>query len=113
MAENRKILGQTVVVAATPTVLYTVPATTETIVSSIVACNIGATERTFRIAWRKDGAALANQHYSHYDVPIPGNDTFIATVGATLTITGGADIISVEASHADVVFQAFGVEIDQ
>lgn len=108
MAEARKVLGQTVVIADTDTTLYTVPAATETIVSSIVACNIGATQRTFRMAVRPNGAAIANQHYLYFDVDIPANDTFVFTGGLTMDAT---DVITVRANHADVVFSAFGVEI--
>lgn len=111
MAEARLILGQTTVTADTPTTLYTIPTTTEAVVSSVVVCNTGASERTFRIAFRKDGAALALQHYTHYDVKIPANETFIATIGATMTATGGQDLLIVQANHAEVVFSAFGVQI--
>ena len=106
MANAYKRLGSTVVVADTNTDLYTVPASTEAIVSAIVACNIGASERTFRIAIR-DGA-ISNDDYIYYDVSIPANDTFIVTTGFSLA-TG--TIITVRANHADVVFSAFGTEI--
>lgn len=106
MATAYKILGQTVVTADTNTDLYTVPALTSAVVSSIVACNIGATERTFRIAIRN--AAIGNKNYLYYDVPIPANDSFVFTGGVTME--AGA-IITVRANHADVVFSAFGSEI--
>ncbi len=106
MASVYKILGQTVVTADTDTTLYTVPALTSAVVSSIVACNIGTTERTFRIAVRT--AAIANKNYLYYDVTIPPNDTFVFTGGVTME--AGA-IITVRANHADVVFSAFGSEV--
>ena len=109
MAENRKVLGQTVVVADTDTTLYTVPASHEAVVSTINICNIGGTERTFRVAIRPAGAAIANQHYLYYDLPIGANDTFALERGITLEAT---DVITVRANHADVVFAALGAEID-
>lgn len=106
MASVYKILGQTVVTADTDTTLYSVPALTSAVVSSIVACNIGATERTFRIAVRN--AAIGNKNYLYYDVPIPANDTFVFTGGVTME---ASSVITVRANHADVVFSAFGTEL--
>jgi len=104
-----KRLGATTVTANTDTSLYTVPASSQTIVSSIVACNIGSTARTFRIAI-VDGAIanVANEDYLYYDVTIPANDTFVVTAGFTLPTTYA---ILVRASHADIVFNAWGTEI--
>ena len=106
MATAYKRLGSTVVVANTDTQLYVVPASTETIVSSIVACNIGSTERTFRIALIEGAiGTVSNDDYIYYDVVLPANDTFIATAGFTLN---ASDTIMVRADHAEVVFSAFG-----
>jgi hypothetical protein len=106
MATTYKILGQTDVTADTDTTLYTVPSLTSAVVSSVVVCNTGTAERTFRIAIRN--ATLANKHYQYKDLPIPANDTFVLTIGATME--AGA-IITVRANHAEVVFSAFGSEI--
>jgi hypothetical protein len=106
MATTYKILGQTTVTADTNTDLYTVPALTSAVVSSVVACNTGTVERTFRIAVRN--AAIGSKNYLYYDVPIPANDSFVTTIG--ITMEAGA-IITVRANHADVVFSAFGSEI--
>lgn len=109
MATVYKILGSAVVVADTSTGLYTVPASNSALVSSIVVCNTGTSERTFRIAMVPGAiSAIQIQHYIFYDVPIPANDSFIATCGYTLA-TGNS--ILVRASHADVVFSAYGTEI--
>ncbi len=106
MASVYKILGQTVVTADTDTTLYTVPAATSAVVSNVTVCNIGGTERTFRIAVRN--AAIGNKNYLIYDTPIPPNDSYEKCSG--ITMEAGA-IITVRASHADVVFSAFGSEI--
>jgi hypothetical protein len=84
-----------------------VPALTSTICSSIVVCNQSATPTTFRIAVRPAGAAIDPKHYLYYDVPIDGNDTFVATIGITLATT---DIVSVYATLATVSFNLFGSE---
>lgn len=110
MANNYKRLGATVVVAATATGLYTVPASHEAIVKTIVVCNIGASSRTFRIAI-VDGAIgdVADQDYLFYDVTIGANDSLIITGTFSMIAT---DTILVYASHAEVVFSCFGDELD-
>jgi len=108
MATTYKVLGQSSPSAATPTTLYTVPASTETIVSTVTVANRAATAGTYRIAVRVNGAALANSQYIAYDVSLPANASDTLTLGLTL---GAADIITVQASTADFSFSAFGSEI--
>lgn len=90
--------------AATLTPLYTVPANTTTVISSIVICNQSATSTSFRVSVQPLGAAIADEDYLYYDLPIKGNDTFIFTGGITLVAT---DIISVYATLATVSFNLF------
>jgi len=108
MTTALKVLGQSEPSAATLTTLYTVPASTQTVSSSIVVCNTSNVATTFRIAIRPGGAAIANKHYIYYDMPINGNDTFIATIGISLATT---DIVSVYATLATLSFNLFGQEI--
>lgn len=102
-----KTLGQVVPSAASLTTLYTAPASTSTVCSSIVVCNQSATPTSFRIAVRPAGAAIDPKHYLYYDVPIAGNDTFVASIGISLATT---DIVSVYATLATVSFGLFGQE---
>jgi len=108
MATSYKVLGQSAPSATTDTTLYTVPAATEAVVSSITVCNRGASSGTFRIAIRPNGAALANSHYVAYDVSLPANSTQALTLGITVDAT---DVITVRASTANLTFSAFGSEI--
>lgn len=108
MASVLKVLGQLDPSAATLTDLYTVPASTSTVVSSIVVCNRSATFTTFRVAIRPAGASISNEHYLYYDVTLAGNDTFIATIGISLEAT---DVVSVYATLATLSFSLFGQEI--
>lgn len=103
-----KILGQSAPSATTDTTLYTVPSSTQTVVSTISVCNRGTTSATFRIAVRPDGASIANQHYVAFDVTIDANATIPWTIGLTLD---AADVITVRASNANLTFIAFGSEI--
>ena len=107
MATIRKVLGQSSPLAATLTTLYTVPASTDAVCSSIVICNRSAASTSFRVAVRLLGAAISDEHYLFYDVEIRGNDTFVATIGMTLKAT---DVVSVYATNATLSFNLFGQE---
>jgi hypothetical protein len=107
MATVRKVLGQSNPSATTLTTLYTVPALTDAVCSSLSICNRSATATTFRVAIRPAGAAISNEHYLYYDVTIAGNDTFIATIGITLATT---DVVSVYATLATLSFHLYGQE---
>jgi hypothetical protein len=108
MATAYKVLGTSNPAAATATTLYTVPAATSTIVSTINICNQAAAVGTFRIAIRPAGATLAANHYIAYDTAIPANDSIALTMGITLAAT---DVITIYASSATMSFLAFGTEI--
>jgi hypothetical protein len=108
MPTNYKVLGQLAPSATTATTLYTVPSATETIVSTIVVCNRSATNRTFRLAVRPNGATLANEHYLAFDVTVGASDSTTLTLG--ITIDAG-DVLTVYASTTDLSFSAFGSEI--
>ena len=108
MPTTYKVLGQSNPSATTLTTLYTVPSSTSTVCSTITVANLGASSGTFRIAVRPAGAAIANQHYTAYDVTIAALDTLTLTLGVTLATT---DVISVYASSATMAFAAYGSEI--
>jgi glucose-6-phosphate dehydrogenase assembly protein OpcA len=103
-----KVLGQSAPSATTDTDLYTVPAATSAVVSTLVIANRAATAATYRIAIRPAGATIANEHYIAYDVSIGATDSTALTLGLTLTNT---DVVTVYASTADLSFSIFGSEI--
>lgn len=108
MATTYKVLGQSNPSATTATTLYTVPASTQAVVSTIVIANLAASAATFRIACRVNGATLANSQYVAYDITVGASDSTALTLGITL---GAADVITVYASTANLTFTAFGSEI--
>lgn len=108
MPTNYKVLGQSNPAATTLTTLYTVPASTQAVISSISIANLTATAATFRIAIRPAGASITNAHYLGYDITVGASDTTIITVGVTMNAT---DVLSVYGSTANLVFQAFGSEV--
>ncbi len=108
MATAYKVLGKSNPSATTLTTLYTCPASTETVISSIVVCNQAGTSGTYRIAVRPNGDPIATEHYLVYDATIAANTTVAYTLGITLD---ASDVVSVYASSTSFSFNAFGSEI--
>lgn len=108
MATTYKVLAQSAPSATTATDIYTVPASTMSVLSTIVVANRAATSATYRIAVRPNGATLANQHYLAYDVTVGASDSTTITLGITMD---AADVLTVYASTANLSFNVFGSEI--
>lgn len=107
MPTNYKVLAQAVGTASLTT-LYTVPAATEAIISTISIANRGTVADTYRIAVRPDGESIENKHYLAYGASVPANDTIALTLGVTMNAN---DVLSVYSGTTDLSFQAFGAEI--
>jgi hypothetical protein len=104
-----KVLGQ--LDSATPGVntdadLYTVPAATSTVVSTLSVANRGAAAH-FTIKIRVAGAASATKQHLVSGIALTANETMFFTLGITLATT---DVITVQADTTTVTFQAFGQE---
>ena len=95
MATTYKVLGQ-LLPASTSGTLYTVPAATDTVVSTINAVNTGTTTADISLAIRPAGATSETKA------------VFTYTAGVTLDAT---DVITVESTTNNVAFNAFGSEI--
>lgn len=108
MTITYKVLGQSNPSASTATTLYTVPANTSTVVSTINICNLDTTAGNFRIAIRPAGASLANVHYVAYNAVVPANDSIAMTLGITLATT---DVVTIYANSASIAFSLYGSEI--
>lgn len=108
MATTYKILGQSAPAATTEVDLYTVPASTDAVVSTVTVCNRGTASGTFRIYVSPAGAATADANYLIYDAELDAKATIALTLGITLDTT---DELRIYASSADFSFNAFGTEI--
>lgn len=102
-----KVLGQVEPLAITNTTLYTVPAATSAVCSTLTVCNTGVST-SYRIAIRPAAATLSDIHYIVFDNFVNANDTIFLTLGITLAST---DVVTVYAGTATVVFNLFGSEI--
>lgn len=76
-------------------------------ISSIIICNQGTEEDTFRIALDVGSSGTTAKDYIYYDLPLAPKDTFIFTGGITLN---SADRIAVYSTNGDCSFNACGVE---
>jgi hypothetical protein len=109
MPINYKILGQLAPANTNDANLYTVPSSTQAIVSTISVTNDTAAASTFRIYTRINGATAAAVNALYFDAPLAANSTLLITAG--LSFNAG-DIITVRSGTADALtFQAFGSEV--
>lgn len=110
MADVLKVLGQINPSATTYTTLYTVPGSTQTTTSSLIACNTSGVSRTIRISVHVAGAdagAPTTKQFIYYDTVIGADATMTAVLGLTLDET---DLIQAYASGTGMSFSLFGVE---
>lgn len=98
------LLGQSALAAATNTTVYTVPATTFTVMS-INVLNRGSTAVSVRVALAA-AATPTNAEYIEYDVQIGANGVLERT---GIMIDAGKRLV-VYASNANVSVNAFGIE---
>ncbi len=107
MAETYKVLAQLNPGATTLTPLYTVPALTSAVCSTLMVCNRSASPTTYRVSIAKANAADSDEQYIAYDLTIGGLASQDYTIGATLATT---DVIRVYVNDATVSFNLFGAE---
>ena len=108
MAITYKTLAQLNPGATTLTTLYTVPASTSAVCSTLTVCNQAAAAGTFRVSVRVAAGADNAKQYLAYDAAIGANSTVALTLGITVAAT---DLVSVYASAATMSFNLFGSEI--
>jgi len=107
MAITYKVLGQLNPTSGSLSVLYTVPAATSTVCSTLVIASFGASSNV-RVAVQPASASIQNKHYIVYDSAVNQYDSTFLTLGVTLAAT---DVISVQSSTTSSSFTLFGSEI--
>lgn len=109
MATVYKVLGQSSPSATTDTIVYTVPSSYSSVVSTINICNRAATSATFRVAVRPSAeGSTTDKNWIVYGSTIPASDVIPLTIGATLA---AGDKIIVYSSSSTLSFSVFGTEI--
>jgi hypothetical protein len=108
MPTSYKILGQSNPTANTLTAVYTVPSSTQAVISTITVCNQSATNASYSIAVSNNGAADNASQYIVRGGVVPAADSIGITLGITIDAT---DIVRCNTSSANVSFNIFGSEI--
>ena len=108
MATTYKSPAQLEPAANTLSTLYTVPSSTQAVISNIHACNLGSTSASIRVAVRPDGASIADQNYLFYGLTITANDTIEFGHGITMD---ASDVLSVWSSSGSVSFNLSYAEV--
>lgn len=101
-----KVLGQ-LASTTSAVAIYTCPASTETVISTITIANREAAANTYQIILRPDDEELADKHYLAFDVDVAGNDTTALTLGITMD---ASDKLYVSGSDTNLSFSVFGSE---
>ena len=109
MANTYKILGQAQPADTAVADVYTVPAATQTVVSTITATNVDGTASDINIYVVPDGGTAGVANALVYAAELGANTVQAFTIGLTL---GAAEKISVQsATGSAVTYQVFGQEI--
>jgi hypothetical protein len=87
--------------------LYTTPAGSSAVVSTLTVSNLSQSATTYRYAVIPSGETIAKKHWIVFDAPIGANSTDTFTIGKTLA---AGDKIIVTADTNNVAFTAFGNE---
>lgn len=106
--EKLKVLGQLSPVANILSEIYAVPENRDASISSIVVTNRHTSQGTFSLAIAVDNEFDDVKQYIYYQLLIPENETFIATVGFSI---GSNDRIRVISSNGLMSFNIFGSEV--
>lgn len=103
-----KMLGQNKPSAGVLTDIETVASSRSWLTSSIIVCNTGSAQTSFRLALAPAGQASTNKHFLFYDTQIDAYETKEIGVGLTAAAT---DVIRGYSVSGNVSFSIFGAEI--
>lgn len=109
MPTTYKVLGQAAPANTSEATLYTVPAATQAVVSTLVISNLTATAANASVNICVNGAASSNANSTIKTVSIAASSVATFTLGITM---GAADVIRITSGTSNALsFQAFGSEI--
>ena len=108
-----KILGQIQPTGNVLTTIYTVPASTNTMVTTITICNQSQNTVSVNIAANVSGSAVTTKNYIVTNYSLGGAETLVLEPRISLNVGSilSANITGANASVSNVSINAFGVEI--
>jgi hypothetical protein len=108
MPQTYKLLGQVNPTANTPANVYSVPASTEGIVNSIIISNLSSSNASFSLTVRPTSEALADKHFIVRGCVIPASDTLTMTLSLTMQTNA---VLAANTNSSNLSISAHGVEI--
>ena len=108
-----KILGQIQTTANALTTIYTVPASTNTVVTTITICNQSANTVSINVAANVSGSAVTTKNFIVSGYSLGAAETLVLEPRVSLNVGSilSANITGGNASVSNVSINAFGVEI--
>ena len=107
-----KILGQVQPTGNTTTTIYTAPASTNTVITTIIVCNQSANTVNVNVSINLSGSAIATKNFIVTNYSLGGAETLVLeprlSMNAATTLS--ANITGANAA-SNVSVNAFGVEI--
>ena len=101
-----KTVGPGAATSVTPKIVFV---QRQTLVTSIIVCDIGAAATTFNILLLPlTGTVVSNEHYIFKSSSITSKETKILSLGLTL---GQGNTIKVSSASGDLTFTAMGIEV--
>lgn len=109
MATTYKILGQSRPSDTNATDLYTVPSSTEAVISTLTATNVDGTASNISIYAVPSAGSASQANALVYQAELGANTLQTFTIG--ITLAAGDKIVVQSATGNAVTYQAFGSEI--
>ena len=108
MPTTYKTLGQLASTAVTESTIYTVPSSTQAVISAISIANLNDSSASYRLRIKVNNEANSDKQFIFYDTVVFPKETNITNAGITL---GAGDVVTIYASLSSLVFNLYGSEI--
>ena len=106
-----KVLAQSAPSSTSIANVYTVPSSTNTIISTLMICNRATVNASYNIAVVPGGATIANQPFITFNSVVPANDSIALTVGMALAATDNIAVQANTTGNNNLGFTLFGTEL--
>jgi hypothetical protein len=108
MPTSYKVLAQGLTTADTSTTLYTVPSSTQAVVSTITVTNLQSSPANYSMRIKVSNAANDDKQLLFVDNPLSGSETNVISAGISLA-TG--DVVAISGTTSLISINLYGSEI--
>ncbi len=92
-----------------PVSVYTVPAATQAIITSIFIVNHDSISRTYDLAVVPSGETLSLKHHIKWDYPLPADD--FDMISSKLSLSAGTKLVVLPSAADKIGVTVFGLEL--